>query len=131
MKTCALNIMHRNAEAHINAIIESCRKVASLGTEIVYKNTKSGTLDMADFRFRYTRLLNPTELIETMLEAKREGCDAIFHNCTLDAAFPEAKEVLDIPVIPIAEVSLKSLTLLGESIGVVTLHERNWVDSYG
>ena len=80
MKICVLNIMHRNAEIHKKALIENCKRVASPGTEILYKDTKIGTLYMPYFRHAYARFLNGGAIMESMLEAKREGCDAIFHD---------------------------------------------------
>jgi hypothetical protein len=80
MKICVINIMPQNSEMHRNALIESCRKVASSNTEIVYKDTKAGTVYLPALRFGYTRLLNGREIIESMLEAQREGCDAIFYD---------------------------------------------------
>ena len=130
MKICILNVTHRNAESHRNALIESCKKVASPGTEIVYKDTKKGALNLVDHGFGYTRLLNSNETIESMLEAQHEGCDAVMTDWTLDAGIPEAQEALDILVIPIAEACLKYATLLGQRIGVITLYERRWVNHY-
>ena len=69
-------------------------------------------------------------MIESMIEARREGCDAIIHDWTLDASGSEAQQVLDIPVIRITEASLKYATLLGQTIGVVTMHERQAIIQY-
>jgi len=80
MRICALNITHRNADIHKNALVDSCNKVASPGTEIVYKDTKIGVLNMRYFGFDYTNSLNGQQMIESMIEARREGCDAIIHD---------------------------------------------------
>lgn len=130
MKICAINIMHANSEMHKKVWMESCRRVACPGTEIVYKDTKAGTLYMPCFGFGYSRMLNAREIVEAMLEAEKEGCDAVFHDCTLDAGCLEAQEVVTIPVIPVSEASLKYCTLLGQRIGVVTLCEPRWVHHY-
>ena len=80
MRICALNITHNNAGIHKKALIENCKRVASPDTEIVYKNTKFGTVYMPHFQYGYARFLNNSAIIEAMLEAQREGCDAIFHD---------------------------------------------------
>jgi len=80
MKICVLNITHRNADTHKNALIGSCKKVANSGTEIVYKDTRIGVLAMRYFGFDYTNSLNGQQMIESMIEARREGCDAIIHD---------------------------------------------------
>ena len=116
MKICIQNVTPLNSDTLTNAMIESCKKVASPGTEIVYKNTKQGVLRTYFIGFGYTRLLNAREIIESMLEARREGCDAIINDCTLDAGFSEAQEVLDIPVIRVTDACLKYATLLGAEV---------------
>ena len=80
MKICVLNIMRSNSEMHKKALIENCKRVASPGTEVIYKDTKFGTLYMPHFRHGYARFLNSGAIMESMLEAQREGCDAIFHD---------------------------------------------------
>ena len=80
LKICALNIMHTNAEFHKKAWLDSCAKVACPGTEIVYKDTKVGTLYMPCFGFGYPRMLNGREIVEAIVEAENEGCDAVLHD---------------------------------------------------
>jgi len=80
MKICVINILPKNAELHKNALMQSFKMVASPGTEVVYKDTKGGTVYLPYHRYSYTRLLNGKELIESMLEAKSESCDGIVYD---------------------------------------------------
>lgn len=80
MKICIVNAMHRNTKVHIDAMMDMCKKVASSGTEIMYKDTKQGILNLPYLKYGYTRFLNSVQMIETMFEARKEGADAIIHD---------------------------------------------------
>ena len=80
MKICIVNAMHRNTSVHVDAIVGMCEKVASSGTEVMYKDTKQGILDLNYLKYGYTRFLNSVQMIEAMFEAKKEGADAIIHD---------------------------------------------------
>ena len=80
MKICIVNITNMNSKTLQNAMIDSCKKVASPDTEIVYKNTKQGVVRTHYIGYGYTRLLNAQQIIEAALEAQHEGCDAVIND---------------------------------------------------
>jgi allantoin racemase len=108
---------------------------ARLDTEVVIRPLLKGWHDTDNWhssasseRVRYFRLLNDMEVMEGMLQAEREGYDAIVIGCFWDPCLQEARGALNIPVVGAAESSLLMASLFGTRFAVVTFREE-WIPS--
>ena len=59
-------------------------------------------------------------LVKSMLEAEKEGADAIVVNCWFDPGVETARQILDIPVVGVCEASLHLASVIGSKLAVVT-----------
>lgn len=64
--------------------------------------------------------LNSRALLESALRAEREGYDAVALGCFLDPALDQLKELLDIPVLGMAETAMHMATTLGRRFAVLS-----------
>ncbi len=64
--------------------------------------------------------LNNRGLFESALRAEREGYDAVAIGCFLDPVLDELKEVLDIPVLGMAETAMHLACTLGRRFAVLS-----------
>jgi len=130
MKICFINVTPEIPVRLERALLSLASKISQPDTEFIIKCTKIGYSRLNFVRYGYFRLLNAREIIEAMLEAQREGCDATINDCSLDAGWREAKEVMDIPTIAIMEATLSYALQLGQKIGIVSLYERGFINEH-
>lgn len=130
MKICFINVTPEIPERLEQDLYKLAKKIGRPDTEFGIKCTKVGYSRLKLVQYDYFRLLNAPQIIEAMLEAQQEGYDALISNCSLDAGWTEAKEVLDIPTIAITQTTLAYATLLGQRFGIVTLNEPKFVNVY-
>lgn len=72
----------------------------------------------------YMEMLNNIEIIDAVIEAEREGADAVIIGCAGDPALQQAREVVDIPVIGLLEASMHIAATLGHRFSVVVPSSR-------
>lgn len=101
-------------------------KVLGTGTEIGVKALKPGIVSLGSYA-AYFEFLNRREIIEKVIEADREGYDAVVVHCFGDPGVREARGVVNIPVIGPGESSLLLACMLGHKFGVVTVNAPNAV----
>ena len=81
----------------------------------------------------YFELLQHPYTIEAIIDAEKEGFNAAINSCYFDPGLDAAKEVVDIPVVGIAEASFSFALLLGRkkaSIGVIVVAEKGVTKTY-
>ena len=92
-------------------------------TEIGYKPVMP-TLDWVnEVTCTYFHLLWTPGIVEKAIEAEKEGYDAAVIGCFFDPGLHQAREVVDIPIIGVAESSMLVACLMGRNFGIVTLTE--------
>ncbi len=92
-------------------------RVACPGTEVVLRHAAvSGNY----IRSLYTELLNNRAVVETCIQARDEGFDAMVLGCWADPLW-EAREVIDVPVVGIGEAAMLLATTLGVRFAVITV----------
>jgi allantoin racemase len=64
------------------------------------------------------------DTLRRIVEAEREGVDAVVIDCMGDPGLRAARELVSIPVLGPAEISLHTAAMLGEAFSVVTVLER-------
>ncbi len=68
----------------------------------------------------YGAFLNNTAVIEKAIQAEKEGYDAVLICCYTDPGLQELREVLEIPVVGLAEPSMALATMLGRSFAIIS-----------
>jgi len=63
--------------------------------------------------------------LEKVMQAEKEGYDAVFISCNLDIGLYEAREIVDIPVTATLESAAHVAYLMGMSYSLVTVDEQN------
>lgn len=65
------------------------------------------------------------QIVEAAMAAEQQGYDAVAITCFHDPALPEARSMVDIPVVSMCESSLLVACSLGESLGLVGIGPAN------
>lgn len=94
-------------------------KVLRPDTQVVQKALKVGLADPKDFVNPYFSHLNRASIVETIIEAEREGYDAVVVGCFGDTGVKEARAVVDIPVIGPAEATMLLACVLGRRFAII------------
>ncbi len=76
-----------------------------------------------DTKWRYIEMMNGRDMMENFFRAQEEGFDCIAIGCFLDSCLQEAREVLDIPVLGIAETGIMWAKLYGGSASIVSVED--------
>jgi len=96
-------------------------------TSIELKPLSRGSHEFALYvNYEYIELLTVQYVIEAMIMAEQEGCDAVTVACMYDPGIEQAREVLNIPVIGICEsvFALSQAMGFNRDVGIVTLAGR-------
>jgi len=126
MKICVLNITPVPPEyvATSRATVEACcAGVLAPGTELVLRAPRLGTVTLPqyleDFRNPWFQHLVVHEVIRSVIEAEREGFDAIVVNCFDDPGVKEARARVRTPVFGLAEATFHHACQLGARLGAL------------
>jgi Asp/Glu/hydantoin racemase len=82
---------------------------------------KSAPMDVNSHQ--YLRMLNGRQVCEAAVVAERAGYDAFALGCFFDPALQEARSLVDIPVVGLAETCMLTACSLGRRFGLVSLNE--------
>lgn len=116
------------------------RKVIESDTEIGIKSLEKGCELGLYASYSYFALLTIPQVLEAMIQAEREGYDAVTVACSFDPGIEEAREILQIPVVGILEASFAMAQMLGgrpRSVVIITVSDKaalvtnDLVDKYG
>ncbi|MFH1652114.1 MAG: aspartate/glutamate racemase family protein, partial [Chloroflexota bacterium] len=92
-------------------------------TEIAVRDVPTGMPSgVADYLG--LRPIHDRELLKSMLRAEKEGCDAVVGACFFDGAILAAGNLMDIPVVPIAETAMHLARIMGSRFAIVTTRPR-------
>ncbi|MGE5485589.1 MAG: aspartate/glutamate racemase family protein [Ignavibacteriales bacterium] len=72
-------------------------------------------------RSRYGDFVNAAEVVERLVDSEKQGYDAAVIGCMTDSGLYEAREVVSIPVISVAEAAMYVAMLLGQRFAIVTV----------
>jgi allantoin racemase len=96
-------------------------EMARPGTQITAKIPTVGMTDPDLIVYPGARSVNDNSgLVKSMVEAEKEGADAIVVNCWFDPGVSTAKQLIDIPVVGVCETSLHLASTMGSKFAVVT-----------
>jgi len=94
---------------------------ARYGTEIDVVFLDKGP---ASIESRYEESLAVPDTLAKIIEAERDGVDAVIIDCMGDPGLEAAREVVSIPVIGPAQTAMHMAALLGHKFSVVTVLDR-------
>jgi len=96
--------------------IEEFSRVASPDTELSVVHLDQGP---ASIESRYEAALAAPDVVRKVVEAEKDGMDAVVSNCMDDPGVEAAREMVSIPVIGPAQTSMHIATMLGHRFSVV------------
>ena len=89
--------------AYAEAIKMHAKTILSPGSRLKVRGVPFGT---SLLHFRAFDFMNNTEVFNSVVRAEREGYDAVAIGCFLDPVLQEAREIMDIPVLSLAEAGM-------------------------
>jgi len=124
MKICLVNVSEWIEGFHdlwFGMMMDSFKKVLRPDTQVEIRSAKPGLKgdNALDFDNVYYDLLNKRQVADVIVEAEREGFDAVVVGCFGDTGVKEARAVVEIPVIGAGETSILFACQLGRRFGVI------------
>jgi allantoin racemase len=105
-------------------------------TELIY-NPSTGLQNLSDIANLGSRFLNDTLILNSMIKAATPDVDGMVSHCYFDSALWPARQILDIPVVGLAEAAMGLATLVGRRFAVMPVNPRyvgameDMIDLYG
>ena len=106
------------------ALTKHLNSVKRADTQISINGIDRGSLDL---HFNSTVAMNsfaPGGVMDKLIQANREGYDAVAIGCFLDSALEEARELTDIPIFGLAETSIHMACMLGNRFSGVAFCDK-------
>jgi len=100
---------------------ENIDMVKSPDTEVEIRTLKKGLNKFEAMFYSYTNFLGYREILEGIIQAEKEGFDAVMICCFYDPVLKEARQAVNIPVIGAAESAMLMATMMGRKFGVITV----------
>lgn len=85
----------------------------------------------SEVHFMAYEFLNNQAILKNIMEAEKSGFDAVAFHCFLDPILDEIREIVDIPVIGMAETSMLTSLMYGKKFAIVTYTPQLAKKSYG
>ncbi len=121
VKICLVNpLPEKHAYQLIQYGEEISAKVLRSDTKVGFKSPR-GAVGLTGGGSRYLSVLNDMEIVEKIIEAEREGYDAVVVHCFLDPGVRLARSAVSIPVIGPGESTMALALSYGSRFGVVTM----------
>lgn len=98
-------------------IAETLTPFADSDTELVVSSLKGTPEGMEDM---YNKHLNETQVFEAVMQAEKDGFDAVIIGCCYDPGVRVARQLVDIPVIGPTEASMHMAPYYGHNYVLVT-----------
>jgi allantoin racemase len=108
----------------LEALTQHLNSVKRKETQISFNSVEKGSLDL---HFNSTVALNtfgPGGVLNRLIQAEREGYDAVAVGCFLDPALDEARELIDIPIFSLAETSMHVACMLGSKFSGIAFADK-------
>jgi len=128
MRILLASVTEPTPEIFEDALHKVFSKVCRDSTELTIRRISPGATRLTDVSYAYGRLLNSRGFCESVIEARQEGFDAVVTTCSADAGVREARELVDIPIIAPGETGVHYASLLGRTLGVVTLQDQGVIE---
>jgi allantoin racemase len=105
---------------YAEAIRDHARERCAAGTAIEVRGVPDLFPDTGALHYKAFDFLNNRALLDSALRAAHEGFDAVAVGCFLDPVLDELKELLDIPVVGLAETAMHMACMLGRRFAILS-----------
>ncbi len=78
----------------------------------------------ASIESRYEETVAAPDIVKKIVEAEKDGMDAVIVDCMAEPGVQAAREVVSIPVIGTAETAMRVASMLGHRFSVITVLDR-------
>lgn len=103
--------------AYVAAVEGHAKKILSPGATIVMRGVQEGCDQLA---YQAFDMLNNIQLFDSVVRAEREGFDAVAIGCFLDPALDPLREIVDIPVLSLAETGMLTACMVGRRFAILS-----------
>jgi allantoin racemase len=104
-------------------LLRHAKMVARPDSEIILGNLEK---NLKEFTTTFFSTVNSVFLVEKIIQAEKEGFDAVVVGCNGDSGVKEARSAVDIPVVGLTESSVTLAKMYGFKSAVVTIRD-TWV----
>ena len=104
--------------------IENLSKSARPDTEFDFVNI-ADSYPLKNNQWLYFRYMCTDGTLEKVMEAEKNGYDAVFISCNLDIGLYEARQLVDIPVTATLESAALIAHMMGASYSLITVDYQN------
>lgn len=108
---------HPVLKEYADAVVENSKNILSSNFELIVKGVSKGTFEL---NYTYNDGLNNREIMENYISAEDDGYAAVAVGCFIDPCMHEAREILEIPIASLGEVSMHYACFYGAKFGIVT-----------
>lgn len=103
--------------AYRAAVEQHARRLLLPGTSMTIRGVHEGSDQLA---YRAIDFMNNAQLFDSVVTAQREGYDAVAIGCFLDPVLDELREIVDIPVLSLAETGMLVACMHGKRFSVLS-----------
>ncbi len=107
-----------------NALTAHLEAVRRPDVEVDVHGVDGGSLDLHYNAVVALNAFQPGGILDKLLQAERQGYDAVAIGCFLDPALHEARELLRIPVFGLGETSMLLACMFGARFSGVAFHDK-------
>lgn len=107
--------------AHLVAHLESVKRP---DTEIRFSGVESGSLALDYDAVVQMNSMARGGVLHQIVQADAEGYDVVAIGCMLDPALPEARELVDVPIVSLGETTLLVSLMLGHRVSGVAFSDK-------
>jgi Asp/Glu/hydantoin racemase len=100
-----------------NAIHQHAEKILGPDIRIITRGVERGTPDL---HFQIFDFLNNVQVFQSVARSLAEGADAVSIGCFLDPILDELREVMEIPVMGLAEAGMLTACTLGKKFSIIS-----------
>jgi allantoin racemase len=110
------------------AIESHAKRILSPGFEVTVRGVRSASPDIHFMAFDF---LNNAAVFDSVLQAEKEGYDAVAIGCFFDPILHELREIVDIPVLSLGEAGMLTACMLGKYFSVISYVPQSIKKAFG
>lgn len=114
-----LNVFPVVASTWNETMARAMEKYLAPGFELHHRNVQYGGMESVEGLY-YMAVTVPY-VVEEILKAEKEGYDAVTVGCFGSPGVPEARELVNIPVVGAGEAAFYLALILGRRLGIITV----------
>jgi allantoin racemase len=124
-----IGVVHVNTEAasgpYTELITANLERAKADDTELVHRYVQH-LRRATDTAIAYPTLLNKVDVVTQAVALEEEGVDAVLVACSGDTGVPEARTLLNIPMVGPMEAAMGLVVGYGWRFGILTVADRTW-----